>query len=85
MILQPRMPIGTRAFDGFAIRQQGGATQIDELLALLSKPLAACTLAERALKDRVLAGYRDLQNNAFRPHAVARTRHLAYQYCVVMK
>ena len=36
-------------------------------------------------KKLVLSGYEILRNNPFQPHAVGRTRFLAYQYCVVMK
>jgi hypothetical protein len=32
-----------------------------------------------------MEGYSAICNKPFQPHAVARTRHLAYQYCVVMK
>ena len=32
-----------------------------------------------------MEGYNAIRNKPFQPHAVARTRHLAYQYCVVMK
>jgi hypothetical protein len=66
-------------------RQISEVNQIDELLELLSKPEEECTPAETALKAQVLAGYMDIQNKPFRPHAVARMRHLAYQYQVVMK
>ena len=37
------------------------------------------------LQDEILNGYDAIRNKPFQPHAVARTRHLAYQYCVVMK
>jgi hypothetical protein len=66
-------------------RQSGDVTQIDELLALLSKTAAECTQAELDLKTKILDGYKAIKNKPFQPHAVARTRHLAYQYCVVMK
>ena len=29
--------------------------------------------------------YSAIQQNPFQPHRVARTRHVSYQYCVVMK
>ncbi|KKO19787.1 MAG: hypothetical protein L3J18_05390 [Candidatus Brocadia sp.] len=63
----------------------GDVTNIDELLMLLSKPAAECTQAELQLKETILSGYEAIKNKPFQPHAVARTRHLAYQYCVVMK
>lgn len=68
-----------------AFRKPGGVRQIDELLALLSKPDAECTSTERRLKTTILEGYEAIKSKPFQPHAVARTRHLAYQYCVVMK
>lgn len=68
-----------------AFRQGDAGGQVDELLALLSKPAAECTQAELDLKGQILAGYEATKNRPFQPHAVARTRHLAYMYCVVMK
>ena len=59
--------------------------QIDELLALLSKPDSECTADELQLKHNVLSGYEAIKRKPFQPHAVARTRHLAYRYSVVMK
>src|SRR5262249_6635076 len=66
-------------------RQGGGETQIDEILALMSKPADKCTQTDLDLKAKVLAGYAAIKDKPFQPHRVARTRHLAYQYCVVMK
>ena len=66
-------------------RQATDVQQIDELLALLSKPDDECTPAEIDLKAKILTGYEAIRNKPFQPHAVARTRTLAYQYCVVMK
>jgi hypothetical protein len=37
------------------------------------------------LKQQVLAGYNEILTTPFNPHAVARTRPLAYMYYVVMK
>lgn len=68
-----------------AFRTAGGGKGIDELLALLSKPGAECTAPELELKAKILSGYEAIKNKPFQPHAVARTRHLAYMYCVVMK
>lgn len=68
-----------------AFRQGGAGTQIDELLALLSKPTSESTTEELDLKAKILSGYEAIKNKPFQPHAVARTRHLAYMYCVVMK
>ncbi|MBP1990484.1 Tc toxin subunit A-related protein [Paenibacillus eucommiae] len=63
--------------------QQGDVTRIDELLELLSKP--NLTPEEAKLRESVLNGYEAIRNKPFQPHAVARTRHLAYQYSVFMK
>lgn len=63
-----------------AFRRADGAKQIDELLTLLSKPDADSTE-----KQKILDGYNAIKDKPFQPHAVARTRQIAYQYCVVMK
>ena len=68
-----------------AFRQADDVTRIDQLLALLSKPDEECTPSELALKDSIRDGYEAIKNKPFQPHAVARTRHVAYQYSVVMK
>jgi hypothetical protein len=68
-----------------AFRNEKDPKQIDELLALLSKPVAELTTAEKTLKEEILEGYAAILNKPFQPHAVARTRHLAYRYGVVMK
>jgi hypothetical protein len=59
--------------------------QIDEILRLLSTPKAKLTAADQEIQQQVLRGYTAILNNPFQPHRVARTRHLAYQYWVVMK
>lgn len=59
--------------------------QIDELLALFSKPEAELTADEKKLRDETLIGYQAILNKPFQPHVVARTRLIAYQYSVVMK
>ncbi|HEU5367041.1 MAG TPA: hypothetical protein VFU69_01200, partial [Ktedonobacterales bacterium] len=68
-----------------AFRQDKDAKQIDYLLTLLSKPAPSLSADDRQLQADILAGYQAILNKPFQPHAVARTRHLAYQYCVVMK
>ena len=68
-----------------AFRNAGAVKQIDEQLAILSKPADECSPTELELKDKILQGYEAIKNKPFQPHAVARTRQLAYQYCVVMK
>lgn len=68
-----------------AFRQDKDTKQIDELLALLSKPASELLPGEAELQADIINGYQAILNKPFQPHAVARTRHLAYQYCVVMK
>ncbi|HXR60939.1 MAG TPA: hypothetical protein VN732_06420, partial [Solirubrobacterales bacterium] len=65
--------------------RQPGGYRIEELMQLLSTPDGELDEAKRQLKEQVLAGYEAIRKNPFRPHAVARTRPLAYQYQVVMK
>lgn len=68
-----------------AFRKPGHFMQIDQLLTLLSKPDNECNDEERKHKGEIESGYRAIMNNPFQPHKVARTRQVAYQYCVVMK
>jgi len=68
-----------------AFRKNGGSKQIDEILRLLSTPRTGLSPGDQLLQDDVLQGYHAILNKPFQPHVVARTRHIAYQYCVVMK
>lgn len=68
-----------------AFRKEKDIKQIDELLRLVSKPDSELDDDEQRQKDLILSGYETLRKNPFQPDAVARTRFLAYQYCVVMK
>jgi hypothetical protein len=68
-----------------AFRHARNPKQIDELLALLSKPATELSAEDQKLQTDILNGYQAILNKPFQPHAVARTRHLAYQYSVVMK
>ena len=77
------MPTPQRFWKFLAFYKKEDVTRVDELLALLSKPTKDAT--EKALQESILRGYREIKAKPFQPHAVARTRHLAYQYCVVMK
>ncbi len=79
------LPVPQRFWRFLAFRKAGAVKQIDEQLAVLSKPANECTPAELDLKQKILQGYEAIKNRPFQPHAVARTRQLAYQYCVVMK
>lgn len=79
------LPVPQRFWKFLAFRNASVLKQIDEQLAVLSKPANECTPAELELKQKILQGYEAIKNRPFQPHAVARTRQLAYQYCVVMK
>ena len=68
-----------------AFRKENDSKQIDEIVRLLSIPRANLTPEEQLRQDDILNGYDAIRNKPFQPHAVARTRHLAYQYYVVMK
>ena len=68
-----------------AFRKDKDPKQIDELLALLSKSPADLSVEDQKLQTDILNGYEAILKKPFQPHAVARTRHLAYQYSVVMK
>src|SRR5258706_13703986 len=54
-------------------------------LALMSKPGSEGTPDELEEKARTLNAYQASRNKPFMPHAVARTRQLAYMYFVVMR
>jgi hypothetical protein len=77
------VPTPQRYWKFLAFRAPHCTMQIDELLTLLSK--SSFTPEEQICRDSILAGFEAIKNKPFQPHAVARTRHLAYQYCVVMK
>lgn len=54
--------------------------RIEDIVRLLSTPVD-----NSAQQKAVMDGYYAILNKPFKPHAVARTRPLAYQYSVVMK
>jgi hypothetical protein len=67
-------------------RQETGVQDINDLLRLLSTPDSEITDdQEKLAKEAVLNGYAAIQNAPFKPHLVAATRTVAYQYHVVMK
>ena len=68
-----------------AFRQDKLPKQIDYLLTLLSKKPADLLPDDQRLRQDILDGYQAILDSPFQPHKVARTRHLAYQYNVVMK
>jgi len=79
------LPVPQRFWKFLAFRKAGAVKQIDEQLALLSKPDNESSPTELELKQKLLQGYEAIKNKPFQPHVVARTRQLAYQYWVVMK
>jgi hypothetical protein len=70
-------------FLGF--RKDPDPKQIDELLVLLSEPSAGLSDDDLRRQQNILDGYQAMLDKPFMPHAIARTRHSAYQYSVVMK
>lgn len=68
-----------------AFRKENDPKQIGYLLTLLSKNPANLSSDDKKARADILDGYQAILNKPFQPHAVSRTRHLAYQYCVVMK
>lgn len=68
-----------------AFRTPESPESIDQLLMLLSKPDNECSSIELTQKRDILAGYNAIKDKPFQPHAVAKTRQVAYQYSVVMK
>jgi hypothetical protein len=68
-----------------AFRNPDGSKTIDEIVGILSTPRSQLSHDDQLLQDDILNGYNAIRNKPFQPHAVARTRHLAYQYSVVMK
>jgi hypothetical protein len=77
------VPAPQRYWKFLAFRSPDGQMRIDELLTLLSKPDP--TPEEAQLQAAILRGYEAIRSKPFQPHAVARTRRLAYQYSVVWK
>ncbi|GHO71424.1 hypothetical protein KSC_103160 [Ktedonobacter sp. SOSP1-52] len=68
-----------------AFRQAGGSKRIEDIVRLLSIPRSELSHDDQLFQDDIMNGYDAIRDKPFQPHAVARTRHLAYQYCVVMK
>ncbi len=66
-------------------RSQDAQYSIAELLGLLQIPDNQAIPDQLRLKKLVLDGYEAIRHKPFHPHAVARTRPLAYQYQTVMK
>jgi hypothetical protein len=78
-------PAPKRFWKFLKFRDEEDPTRIDKLLALLSKHVDDLTVDEADQKKKILDGYEAIKDKPFQPHAVARTRTLAYQYSVVQK
>src|SRR4051794_31785612 len=63
----------------------GDLPRVDELVAIMSRPLSELTEAQKEMLAAAAIGYEGLRRAPFEPHRVARTRVVAYQYYVVMK
>lgn len=79
------IPPPNRYWKFLGFRQADGMTGIDEMLVLLATPDSTLTSAQKQRRQMVLLGYQQALNHPFSPHAVARTRPLAYMYDVVMR
>jgi Tc toxin complex TcA C-terminal TcB-binding domain len=79
------VPAPGRYWKFLRFRNSSTPFDIRTLLTLLSTPDAELDAPSREMKTQVLAGYEEMKRKPFHPHAVARTRPLAYQYNVVMK
>jgi hypothetical protein len=77
------VPPRQRYWKFLRFREADPVLQIDDLLRLLAR--APANPAEDDLQKSVLNGLNASYTHPFQPHAIARTRTLAYQYCVVMK
>jgi Tc toxin complex TcA C-terminal TcB-binding domain len=66
-------------------RRQTDLQQIDEMLALLSKPDSECTPGQLETKQQTKDAFDAIAEHPFHPHKVAQARVVAYQYSVVMK
>jgi len=74
-----------RFWNFLAFRSDENPKQIEYLLTLLSQDDSVLSPDDKERRQNILNGYQAMLEKPFQPHAIARTRHLAYQYCVVMK
>jgi hypothetical protein len=72
-------------FVRFRDPRPGDMPRVDELVAVLSRPPAELGPEELILLASAALSYEAVRREPFRPHRVARTRVVAYQYYVVMK
>ncbi len=70
-----------RAWKFIGFREGPDHLTIDEIVSILSQPIEGVT----SDIQKALDGFNAILAKPFQPHAVARTRHIAYQYSVVMK
>jgi hypothetical protein len=83
----PAAPVPDRfwKFVRFRDPRPGDMPRVDELVAVLSRPETELDEGEKQLLAAAAVSYEALRRAPFRPHRVARTRVVAYQYYVVMK
>jgi hypothetical protein len=75
----------SRFWKFLAFRQKNKLMDIDEVLRLLSTPLAKLSDVDKDRWQKAKNGYNAILDNPGHPHKVAQTRPIAYQYSVVMK
>ncbi len=68
-----------------AFRREDGGGRVEDILRTLSTPRADLPPDGQSRQDEIMNGYDAIRRAPFQPHAVARTRPVAYQYSVVMK
>src|SRR5260370_28157395 len=73
-------PAPERYWRFLGFRPGTGVQNIEELLLLLSTPDSDLTPSQIKAKQIVLTGYDAIQQYPFKPHLVAATRTVAYQY-----
>jgi hypothetical protein len=78
-------PASKRVWKFLAFRRDEEVHQLDYLLALLSKEPEDLAPGDAELREQDLNALQAILSKPFQPHAVARTRQLAYRYSVVMK
>lgn len=74
-----------RFWNCLPFRKSGRGKSLEEIVRILSTSRMNLSSDDQKLQDDILNGYSAILNKPFEPHRVARTRHLAYQYNVVMK
>lgn len=79
------LPLRQRFWKFIGFRKQSGQMRIEEIVRILSIPQSQLSATDQVFQDEALRALDMTRAEPFRPHAIARTRELAYQYCVVMK